>query len=405
LDGTTGYADRAAVVSTDQGFTVSAWVRLTSTAHSATITSQDGSHTSAFRLQYQAGQWRFAMTDADATGAQGVVLVEARSTSVPQLGLWTNLTGQYDPGAYASGATAPGVIRLYVDGVLEATTAYNTAAWAATGPFQIGRAKWDDAEDYYWAGDLDQVQAWNRVLDPREIGALSSALVGQWDLDSAGTDFASDPHDLSPGASGGTWAGVGPNGADLGSAQLDGLTQALATDPSAGSVLHTDQSFSVSAWVNLAALPALDTAETAVSEDGTYRSGFFLGARNDGGTLMWCFLMHAADVDDDFTADGACGQLTEQDVGTWVHLVGVFDGAAQHIQLYIDGQLVDTTTRTARWAATGSFAVGRGLWTDEGAPPGPVDYVNGSIDAVRAYAGVLTDDMVLRLYNTLDGQL
>jgi len=33
------------------------------------------------------------------------------------------------------------------------------------------------------------------------------------------------------------------------------------------------------------------------------------------------------------------------------------------------------------------------------------DHVEGSVDAVRAFAGVLTPDMVMRLYQTEDGQL
>jgi hypothetical protein len=68
----------------------------------------------------------------------------------------------------------------------------------------------------------------------------------------------------------------------------------------------------------------------------------------------------------------------------WYQLTGVYDATAQTVSLYVDGQLQQTTHALAPWSATGPLAVGRGFFNGN-----PTDWVSGSIDDVRAYAGVL----------------
>jgi hypothetical protein len=170
-------------------------------------------------------------------------------------------------------------------------------------------------------------------------------------------------------------------------------------------VLRTDQSFSVSAWVNVNSVPVRNL--TAVSQDGAIQSNFFLGARLFSGVPRWSFSMEDADSSATvkFTHAYSPVAIVDDDSGAWVHLVGVYDSSAQTQTLYVDGRAAMTTTKTTRWQAGGSFNVGMARWAPTGGQSSAADMYDGSVDALRVYAGVLTADMVNRLYQTQDGQL
>lgn len=151
-----------AVVNTSQSFTVSAWAMLMNNGGTRTVVSQDGGYTSGFFLNYVGGtdRWSFAQMTCDCSSAAPV---RATSTNPPILGKWTHLTGVFD-------ATA-GVLRLYVDGVLQSTTARPTN-WNATGAFVVGRAKWTSATNTFQGG-IDDVRAYQKVLTADQIAALA----------------------------------------------------------------------------------------------------------------------------------------------------------------------------------------------------------------------------------------
>jgi hypothetical protein len=160
FDGTTGAAtSAAAVVPTNQNYTVSAWARITDVGETRTLVSQSGTVNSAMRLQYRADddRWTFGAASADTSGA---TRVRATSVAPPQVGVWTHLLGEYD--------AANQQVRLYVNGVLEGTAPYSTA-WDATGPLTVGSSLWDGSRTDYWAGDVDDVRVWDRTLAPDEV--------------------------------------------------------------------------------------------------------------------------------------------------------------------------------------------------------------------------------------------
>ncbi len=132
--GGAGYASAPApVIDTSRNFTVSAWAKLDATGNgNRAVLAADGTRASSFYLKYSSNtdRWVFQITSAD---VDGPAVAEARSTTAPATGVWTQLTGVYDSQA--------GTARLYVNGVLngQATGAH---AWPATGPFTIGRSRW-----------------------------------------------------------------------------------------------------------------------------------------------------------------------------------------------------------------------------------------------------------------------
>jgi hypothetical protein len=181
----------------------------------------------------------------------------------------------------------------------------------------------------------------------------------------------------------------------------------------AGPVVRTDQSFSVSAWVHLDAIPPAGV-ETFLSQDGTWRSGFFLGLRpNSTGAMCWTMLMHDADDPLSGTSQNLQVPLTAAQVGqdagdnpVYVHLVVAYDAIAQRFSLYLNGVLKGVAQRTTRWQANGALAIGRALWTAAGQTDvHATDQATGVVDEVRVFQGVLNPDMVSRLYRTIDGVL
>ncbi len=377
------------VIDTSRSFTVSTWAKLADKGSQWGMVYQDGTTLNAFDLEYNALQdaWKLAFSAADQrpTTWSGAV-----STSRPALGVWTHVTGVYDAAAKEA--------RLYVNGRLEGRRGGITA-WNATGTLHIGRigsaAK----------GSLSDIQVWNRVLLDSEVAALADPLlvgnVGEWHLDEVGSGPATDSsglgHDLTlhgntsipPGGSGQAGTGL----------RLDGATGYTDT---AGPVLYTDQSFTVSAWVRVGdgngdtSAPDLPTGNrTAVGQSGQWLSAFFLGFKVKDGATRWCFAMKDTDSDGGPWVDVLSPTpVSTADVGRWVHLVGVFDAAAQRMSLYVNGALAASAARTASWHASGPLTVGAALWSPVGGPPRIVDHWLGDLDEVRVYAGAVADGAV-----------
>lgn len=154
-------------------------------------------------------------------------------------------------------------------------------------------------------------------------------------------------------------------------------TQAAAT---AGPVVSTTGSFSVSAWVRLSAVPTDDAI--AVTQDGSDAAGFQLGSRMVSGAPRWSFIMKDTAAQSSATkAVSAQVDITTADVGQWTHIAGVYDANAKKIRVYVNGALVGGGDRTvAPWASNGKFAVGRGFASGVASK-----YFKGSIADVRAW--------------------
>jgi hypothetical protein len=418
LDGASGVATTTGpVVHTDRSLSVSAWVRLTGTAHNATIVSQSGTTTSAFLLYYSVGlnRWAFNMQQTD---GMDPVLDRVASDQPPALNSWTHLIGVFDATAHQ--------LRLYVNGVQQSTVATHTTTWDATGPAQLGREKYQGVQQNYLTGDLDDVKIYDRIVSDiapdsafgdadAEVYHLATRPVNQegwWKLDEAAGTSAADSsgHGRSATAAGSpTWE---PDGIFGGAVTLNGTSQSLGTS---GSSLHTEGSFSVATWVRLdssllsGALPA-GTA-TALSQDGVHNSSFFLGLRYfnevqpDGTTAhvaRWCFSTLSADATTGRTFVHTCSALPidASTLDQWVLLVAVYDVTTRTSRLYVPGTgdagLKALPTGWAPWQASGGLQIGRAKWTDN-----PVDYWPGQIDQVRAYSGVLSAAQAADLFQDM----
>ena len=104
-------------------------------------------------------------------------------------------------------------MRLYLNGVLVAQSAYDTSGIRdTTGPFQLGAAPgWDNT----FQGSIADVSLWNVIRTPDQINAdmfrnlagTETGLIGYWPLNEGSGTVA---HDLTANADNGTVAGSAP---------------------------------------------------------------------------------------------------------------------------------------------------------------------------------------------------
>ncbi|WP_146174845.1 LamG domain-containing protein [Umezawaea tangerina] len=382
LDGTSGYATAPNAVRTDGSFTVSAWAKITKAEGAQAVVSQDGTTFAGFDLWYRAengGRWVFGMADPDAVqGAADLVW----SSSTAQLNSWTQLTGVYDAPANQ--------LRLYVNGVLAGSVAKaNARPENAAGSVRIGRTMWDSHADVdYLQGSVDEVKLYDRVLNDADIRAAVSrdnVQLGYWKFDEANGTTAGNS--VAGGSMGVLRGGAHfvPNGAVDGALQLDEDADYVQTD---GPVVRTDQSYSVAVWAKLDRTTAADSLATTVAQFGGLNSGMLLGYRANPAGDRWEFYTFGSDAAT-HPGDAAVQSGVAAKVGEWTHLVAVYDAPAKQMRLYVNGVLAGTAAKTAAYNATGPMVLGRNQ--DNGRTGNPW---HGSIDELRAYSRVLTDEEI-----------
>jgi hypothetical protein len=157
------------VVSTASSFSVAAWARLTDTTGYRVLASQDGAAFSMFQLQYRPIENKLCFAVRSSDSAAGSETFACASGPVP-VNSWMHLAGVYNAQA--------GTITFYVNGGDpdrggSVTTTAFTAAWAATGPFAIGRNRYNSSPGGWWIGDIDEVLAFQRALPLEEVQFLS----------------------------------------------------------------------------------------------------------------------------------------------------------------------------------------------------------------------------------------
>jgi hypothetical protein len=402
LNGTSSqYAQTSGpLLDTSTSFSVSAWVMVNSLSVYDSVVSEDGVHEPGFQLQYDptCPCWNFVLPTSDTTNPSMSV---AHATGGAVTGVWTHLAAVYDEGS--------ATMSIYVNGSLAGSATGVARGFTPTGAFTIGRTKWNDSPGGYFNGNIADVQVWQRVLFPSEIAAMVDPSVnglveansmenpgGAGTIETAAPDPLNLLHDLVlQGTAQVPLSGAGYQGLGL---QLDGGGYADSSIDSLyngtpNQVLHTDQSFTVSAWVRIDGTSLPTGNLTAVSQQGNLESNFYLGYRLDsGGAPHWGFAMAGADND---TGVGwvdvfSSATLTTAVLGQWTHLTGVYNAATNSMSLYVNGALAGTGARsTPGWDAAGTFTVGAAWWSSNTFTPQLTDFWVGAIDEVRAYQGIL----------------
>lgn len=429
FDGTSSHLSASpSALNTADTFSLAAWVRLTDTSTSRTFVSKAGaSGRASLSVGYDraSNRWQVQMPSKIGKGAKWSV---ARSTSAPQIGLWTHL-------AVVRDATTR-TVTIFVNGVAEATAGNVAAVNDSSGPVRLGRG-----DTTWWQGNLASVHVYDRVLVDQDFtgwlasdpasggfnmsGLLDARRVGDWSFDNAilcyeenlldltlcsapdstafdrqltltkGTDVVFDPRRGNNAlALDDTHWIDDPSDPHYGEATREyARSQTNLGEPGNpvwqdGPVLRTDQSFTVSTWVRLD--PA-EGAQTVVSQDDGDRSAFRLAYEPDNGG-QWEFAVAAG-------ADAAATTYATTPataVDGWHHLVAAVDATNRQARLYLDGSLAAAVGLNEAWQprqASGSLLVGRST-----TPEGPAEWLYGRVDDVGAYQGLLSDADVQHLF-------
>ncbi|MCE7003067.1 LamG domain-containing protein [Kibdelosporangium philippinense] len=400
LDGTDDVVTTAGVdVRTDASFTVSSWVKLSGNDCDTDRTprcvlsavSLDGGNNRAFskfRLGLVTddngldGNWVFEMPEQDGTITKAAVEVIPGDHDS-----WVHLVGVYNASAKA--------IYLYVNGNRKDDgTLLNP--WQATGGLQIGRALEEGSYTGYWRGEVDDVRMYGGALTSDRVYALyhsypapegSTAMpvadLGHWKFDDNTGTTAVDSSGRGRNATlstGATWH----NGRIGMTSWLDGVSGYAET---AGPVINTGASFSVSAWAYLK-----DTTKyvTVFGQDASQISPFYV--QYDPTVKKWGAVVPNVDRTD-FQPHYVLSSETAV-IGGWSHLTLVYDAQLGQLRLYVNGGLSGVQTGVSVLAAPGKFSVGRCRWGT-----GNQCYFPGGIDDVRAFGKALSDGEVRRIHD------
>jgi hypothetical protein len=190
---------------------------------------------------------------------------------------------------------------------------------------------------------------------------------------------AGDAQDATLSATGTTWT------ADPARGQVLAFDGASGDAETSGPVLTTNQSFSVSAWARL-----IDSSATraVIGQDAGTVSGFKL--EYAAGANKWEFILPNTDTTSP-TQSAAVG--TAPTLGSWTHLIGVYNAATGTASIYVNGTLAGTTSvPAASWTATGPLSIGRTKWNGASS-----DWFQGDISNVQAWNYALTPNQVTAL--------
>ena len=281
----------------------------------------------------------FNRTTADVdTGA--VYLRSFADATNPPLKVWTHLSAVFDTKRDTDKTND--TIQLFVNGrpqgqpvmLNSVSTAYQP--WVSSGGLQFGRSRVGGNFGEFFRGRLDEINVWQRVLQPDEIaqqamllenGVPANELVAHWDAaSSTGTavkEVSSYPApNMSLSSSGAT---------------LDAENNALVLDGTAGYAAATGPvtdesgSFTATARVTLdsaklAAKPVGYQAQVAAQQASSGESSWALWVvKPADGVYQWKFTRTAVGSDDKVTqsAEVPGGDIAETD--TWVQVDNVSD--------------------------------------------------------------------------------
>lgn len=393
FDGSNDYVTvpSATSLNSTSQITVSAWIKRVGTGTRQFFVSKGSANTVAttqYWLELTSGNvlvFELASGSTEHKLTSGFTLTDTQN--------WHHVVGTYD------GTTQ----KIFLDGVQDATTStWSGALNALSDDVAIGNRS--VFYDIPFNGSIDEVRIYNRALSAGEIqslyklgqsdevntgasqaqgtGRLDSGLAGYWKMDDGSGGNAADAStNGNTGILNGdtTWG----TGQIAGAASFDGTGDYIDVGdmPSA----EGKSQLTMSAWVKPNALGDYKPFFTK-QQDLNNDMSLLSGATGDISQSAVIFVVRNASNSYGTTS---AGQLV---VGTWTHIVGVFDGTqtgnASRLKIYINGVQQTLTFTGTVPATTPSSSINMIMGSS----------FNGSIDEGRIYNRALSPDEVGQLY-------
>ncbi|MFF4631384.1 LamG domain-containing protein [Streptomyces griseorubiginosus] len=303
------------------------------------------------------------------------------SAEYPDDDAWHAGVGDYGSFTMDSPAADVTQYRYYFTGPNANSAQKTVAAATAGGPATV---RWMPPSEGPYTLHVTSVDGAGRAQETPTVHVFQvsdgRAPVAAWTLGDAKGSTKADGSGSTPDATAGsgvTFGDTGPLGSTDTAATFDGSDNAYldAGKPA----VDTGSTFSVSAWVKLPAIPTENM--TVVSQDGTAKPGFELGYDVD--SASWTFRIPISDMESlgSWKVSGATAV-----VGSWTHLIGVYDDELGKLMLYVNGVLVadDVQARHTVWSSSGAVQIGRRLDLDGYTAP-----LKGSVADVKLHDRVV----------------
>lgn len=226
-------------------------------------------------------------------------------------------------------------------------------------------------------------------MDVSTHSTLPTSLVSYWELEeSSGTrvDSTATGNDLTDNNTVLNATGIQGNAADFESTN----SESLSITDAAQSGLDITGDLSISCWVKFESTPSTGNGVGIVTKSNvTTSDSYFLALFNSSGTLY----LYTQARKNTSVQVGNFAAWTPT-LGTWYHLVLVYDASAGNIKVYVDGSEYASDTNASADAIQNSsiaFVIG----AHSGAR-----YFDGLIDEVGIWSKTLTTGEITDLYNS-----
>ena len=380
---------------TPTNITVSAWFNGTvantgGNEHGLVCKDVSGSITNApYCLFVLDGKVEWRITDSTNTTTQ----IASTLFGTLSDNTWYHVVGTYD------GTT----MQIFVNGnrIQTSTGVVSGAMGNTTGTLKIGQQK-GGFPTRFFAGTIDDVRVYNRVLTAKEVTALygeydpginlssgENGLVGWWPLNG-------NTKDATPYGDDGTNTAAtlttDHHGVANSAYSFNGTSSYL--DMGAASVLNPTATVSVSAWFEEPSFTS--TVGGIVCKDvssGIGNPPFCIFTTN--GFVEW-EANNASNTSTQISSGGCFASLT---TNTWYNVVGTYSGT--QMAIYVNGVLCQTSTGVVTGAlanSTGTLKIGQ-------QKVGLSRFFNGSVSDARLYNRVLTVAQIRTIYTSYNSQI
>jgi hypothetical protein len=303
---------------------------------------------------------------------------------------WYYVTGVYNASAQT--------LDVYLNGQLDdgpLVGSVTTSQQIGPGDVTIGRRS--GVSGFQFIGTIDEVRIYSQAISPAQIASDMATSVGAsapaaapaaaygFSEGSGSTTADSSGNGNTGSLSNASWTSSGKFGSAV---QFNGFSSFV--DIGNRSALQFTNSLTVSAWIYAAAFPADDAA--VVSKRSNSSIGFQLDATVDTGPRTIGFKLTNASGGQMFRY-GATTLSPNQ----WYYVTGVYNAAAQTIDVYLNGQLnngqlVGSITN-GQQNSTLDVTIGRRAGTTG-------FEFNGVIDEVRLYNQAISPAQIVSDMNT-----
>ena len=304
---------------------------------------------------------------------------------------WHHIAVSYNP--------TTGYSAIYIDGLYDNSGTLTTGNIVSSDrTLQLGNIYYT-SRIFYLTGALDDVRVYNRALSQIEVTqlykmgggkinktnltapALKNGLLGHWTFD--GPDVtANTTTDKS---------GSGNDGTRNGTTKIRGkIGQGMTFNGTSDFIDVSDTPFDItsnltlSTWIKIAS-----TSQTQILIWKTNAYGLIYNYNGITGCNLSQFCFAATNG----TAWSAISNGSSVNLNTWYHVVGVFDDAANTLDLYVNG------LKTSPVSLNGSIAntsLNLHLGNYDSSPD--AGYLAGSLDDARVYNRALSPAEIMQLY-------